>query len=327
LDALGDRERHLDGGTWLETLVPFVASLFVRTAYFKTQFESRFPGLTGPAAGVDAAGEADRWHDNTLQGAQLEWQRLLAPTMAARWIVLHGSGAPILATNDTARCVTSNPTTGEVAYGIPLDVCKVLLVARQETRRILDWDGRRWMAVVQHEDVSDERLLGCRRAIQLAAFMEVYGPTRESVGAHRDIETYPSGAEYLATTGGPGLIPYEHDYLRALTLLQMTPKEVARYDGHFDWPAIARVYGGVVIFPVNLPRFPGGIVGAPRSMYLDITRFSPDDVTNAANKPGQPPPEPKFSPVLRELLARDYGVNLGGGVPGIQAEDDDGGVW
>src|SRR5207248_171131 len=69
---------------------------------------------------------------------------------------------PLLATNDIAHCLMrKRAKPDEVAYGFPIDTSTVLVIERQVVRRLLDWAGSRWIAVVEHADLSDDDLIDC----------------------------------------------------------------------------------------------------------------------------------------------------------------------
>jgi len=313
INALDDRSTPLDGHLWAEVLVPFVSSLFIRGIDFAGRYETRIPGLTGPPTDESAEPLFESWRDNTLSARQIEWQRILAPIMSAQWTVVHGSGTPVLATNDVAHCLMTKlgHRPDDVSYAIPISTSSVLVLERRAVRRILDWDGQRWTAPIAHRDTTDDDLTNCSRAIQRGAYMEVYGPTREVVA----LPTPDFRSKVPAV--GPGLLipharsrallPYLEDYFRVLTLLGYSPTEYqARQEG-IDWAVVAQSWTSMVQLVVNMPRFPGGIAVSPLAAYVDLTRFSIEDVESALGR--QPEDMPPIStaprPELRALMEDD----------------------
>lgn len=306
LDSLADATIPLDGRTWAQVLVPFISSLFIRGIDFEERFTSRIPGVTGPASDGSAEAPIASWHDNALAGAMIEWQRLLPVSLTAEWIVLHGSGAPILSTNDVGHCLTSPP--GEphrVAYAFPLDPARMLVLERRPARRILDWDGGRWTAPIEHRAIPDAVLMGARTALQHGAVREVYGPTLESVESADPQfrpEVGPVGPHFLLP--GPrtrAMIPYLEDYFRVLTLLERTPREPLGKD--IDWEIVAKHWKAPVQIATNLPMFPGGLALVGSSFYLDLTRFTIEDViANIGTSPVAPVPTSP-SPTLQRLIS------------------------
>lgn len=305
LDALSDPSTPLDGRIWVQVLVPFISSLFIRGLDFKRRYASRLPGITGPADDGSASVPLDSWHDNTLTSALIEWQRLLAPIIAAQWIVLHGSGTPILATNDVAHCLTSPPGERDrVAYAFPLDPSTMLVLERRPVRRILDWDGTHWIAPVEHKLMSDADFMIARLAIQHGALQEVYGPTRESVAFPAPAfkpEVGPVGPHFLLPTPRMrALIPYLEDYFRLLTLLDGDPANAL--EGRIDWTVVATFWNAPVQIGTNLPAFPGGIALVGTSIFLDLTRFSIEHVERSVGEQQLDHVSPDLSPNLRALL-------------------------
>jgi hypothetical protein len=82
LDRL-DRCESIALQSWLRTLVPFVASIFIRGNDFAARFEAR---RVVQASGVSSS-------DNTNGARLIELQRLFAPVLCARWVVLHQKSA------------------------------------------------------------------------------------------------------------------------------------------------------------------------------------------------------------------------------------------
>ena len=314
LTALESQAVPLDARTWAEVLVPFVSSLFIRGLDFASRYESRIPGITGPGGDPTAEQIVESWHDNTIAARQLEWQRLLAPVMSAQWTVVHGSGSPILITNDVAHCLMTKQggSAGDVSYAIPISPSSVLVLERRTVRRILDWDGDAWYAPVDHRQTTDEDLRGCRRAIQEGAVREVYGPTREAVAfPAQDFQPKmpPLGPGFLLPfPRGRGLLPYIDDYFRVLTLLDSSPADYYAMDEKIDWTVVSRSWGSLVQVILDLPRFPGGLAISSFGVYLDLGRFTVDDVEAAMGRDSAElapaPTEPR--PELLRLLQDDF---------------------
>jgi hypothetical protein len=325
LDALNNASVPLDGRLWAEVLVPFISSLFIRGLEFIQRYQSRLPGLTGPPED-DSPPLFPSWHDNTLAGRDIEWQRILAPIMSAEWTVVHGSGEPLLITNDVGHCLMvkkGHQPGDDVSYAFPITSSSILVLERRVVRRILDWDDHGWTAPIVHRDVPDWELVNCRQAMQHAAQREVYGPTRDAV-------TFPtkdfrpsvpaSGPEALfphfppadrSTISNRPLLPYLYDYFKILTMLDSSPMEfLARPDSEtFDPTVVARVWGGIFQVIVDMRPFPGGLAITPFAAYLDLGRFTAEDVRQSLGKQGEDltptqwPTEPR--PELRELMVED----------------------
>ncbi len=311
LDALAQPDRPLDGRIWVQVLVPFIASLFIRGIDFTRRYEARIPGITGPGDAESAWMPLESWRDNALTSGQIEWQRLLAPVMVAEWIVLHGSGAPILPTNDIAHCLTTPPNEPHrTAYAFPLDPSTMLVLERRPVRRILDWDGARWVAPISHKSMPDAELKDAVRALQHAAVRELYGPTLDSVrfpDAAFEPEVGPLGPVLLLPSPRlRSLIPYMEDYFRLLTLLERGPVDGA--DGSIDWSVVAQFWHGIVQVGVDFPAFPGGVAVFGNSVYLDLTRFSIEDFERTISNAELEPVSMELSDALRQLLDEEHVV-------------------
>ena len=90
---------------WLRSLVPWVTSAFVRGG-----------GVRGALLGTASkmgAGPGENTADNANLARLLEFQRLLAPVMAARWMVLHRKSGEPFVINDLSLTLTQDPSTGE----------------------------------------------------------------------------------------------------------------------------------------------------------------------------------------------------------------------
>lgn len=283
LDALEEREHPLDGALWAKVLVPFVSSLFVRGLDFATRFRQR---LTHGSAQLD---QLFTWPDNAIVGMAIEWQRLLAPTMAAEWSVFHGSGNVLLPTNDVAHTIMKHPVNGSICYAIPVSPTCVLALSRQTVRTMLRWDEESlsWVAPINHYELTDENFSRGRRALQESSQFEIYGPTKESVEFVRDpsvpVPIPAGGALIVPTASSRALIPYIEDYFMLLTLVERTPKELIAGAIQIDFQVVSQYWGGMVQIPINVPRFPGGIFffregHIAGEIGINMTRYSEKDV-------------------------------------------------
>jgi hypothetical protein len=323
LNALGDRSRPLDARLWAEVLVPFVSSLFIRGLDFTKRYQERMPGFTGPVGDEAESPLFGSWHDATIAARLLEWQRIIAPVMSAEWNVVHGSGEPILITNDIAHCLMlkAGGSPEDVSYAFPVTTSSILVLERRVVRRILDWDGQDWTAPIVHRDVPDWELMNCRAAMQHAAQREVYGPTREAVMfPTTDFEpSVPaSGAEALfphfppdnrSTISNRPLLPYLYDYFRVLTMLDTSPSDFRNRTGmeQIEWSTIEKSWGGMVQYIVDMPWFPGGLACSPFSVYLDLGRFTVEDVNQSIGRQSEvmAPASTEPRPELAALLVQD----------------------
>ena len=129
----------------------------------------------------------------------IEWQRLLAPIMTAKWRVVHGSGASPMCTSDAGRGLIPLPEGQGAHYCFPIDPVTVLVLERRQIRLVLEWSGNKWVAPIAHRNAPDEYFEFFRSAVQHTAFNELYGPTKESVRFPTDgfEPLNPLGPEFL----------------------------------------------------------------------------------------------------------------------------------
>lgn len=123
-------EASVPAAPWLRILVPFATAVFARGREFARQFET-YPPISEVADLFDPG-----WlHDNTNAMRVMRLQRLLAPVMAARWIVMHTNEDETVITNDL--CYTMfllpNTTTRALALPIGLNAVLALVLAPQMT--------------------------------------------------------------------------------------------------------------------------------------------------------------------------------------------------
>jgi len=210
----------------------------------------------------------------------------------------------------------------DVSYAFPITTSSFLVLERRVVRRILDWDADQgWTAPIVHRDIPDWELVNCRNAMQHAAQLEVYGPTREAV-TFPTTDFQPSvpttGPEALfphfppedgSTISNRPLLPYLYDYFRVLTMLGTSPSEFRDRTGteQIDWTVVEKSWGGIVQFIVDMPWFPGGLACSPFSAYLDLGRFTSEDVNESLGKQGEdmPPTSTEPRPELHALIVQD----------------------
>jgi len=93
-------------------------------------------------------------------------------------------------------------------------------------------------------------------------------------------------------------------------VITMLDKDLAgAMEGNIDWTVVAQSWGGIVQMILNAPRFPGGIAVCGNSVYLDLTRFTIEDVEQRLGTQELPKVPLEPSPALRALLEK--GVHLG----------------
>lgn len=207
LDQLSDGDtREIDAETWLRVLVPFAAALLLRGPDFEERFAER-PVIK--ALGDRMQGRPDP--------RPFELQRLLAPVLAARWLVIHTQEDELLLTSDTGWAPFIEPTRKRVACAIPLDTRTVLALVPNAIRTVFVWNTSRWMTPVQQVTLAKDDYHIFRQNLADFASRQVFGPssaTIESVRENLDaspgvrwnpFHLLPSGVRTDPLTSSPGI--------------------------------------------------------------------------------------------------------------------------
>jgi hypothetical protein len=149
LEALCYGTTELDADTWLRVLVPFVAALLLRGPDFEKRFTERAIRHFGDEL-------RERMEETAGEARVMELQRLLAPVLAARWVVMHASGDTPVITSDVGWAPYGDPVNGEMGFAIPLNPKTILGLVPRRTRFVLAWNGTGWSALIDHRELSGE---------------------------------------------------------------------------------------------------------------------------------------------------------------------------
>jgi hypothetical protein len=239
----------VNADTWLRVLVPFVAALLLRGPDFGERFDRRLAELVPDLkrrTGVDAR--------------PFELQRLLAPVTAARWVVMHATGSSPIVTSDMAWAPYSNPLQDELGFAIPLDLRTVLGLVPRRTRRVLQWKGTGWSAMIEHRQLDPGNHERLNQTVTSWAYRQVFGPTYESVASLQTVlnsqgsiaaEPFPFGP--LGEQQGP---PNEFTWHRLVAASKKSLDDTSLAEFGFDPAALVGGWSPVVVLPLNLPEFP-----------------------------------------------------------------------
>lgn len=262
LDALTNAPLGLiDGHTWLRTLVPFVTSLFVRGLDFAARYEGR------PT--VRASGRSSP--DNTNAARIIEFQRLLAPIMAARWVVMHASGARPVITNDLGLCEFTAPDHSYSGVAIPIDRCTVLGILPKRGRRLLARCESGWRAEIEHRELTEPSSAALGVAVARYAREFVAGPTAESLEASQSVFNEPPedtpSIHALMGIRHRMLIAHEFEWHRLVSFLASggASESLQKWDPK---AVVEGPHSPVLVLPVNLPEFPTGLSRLDGIVYL-----------------------------------------------------------
>lgn len=205
----------IDAHSWLTVLVPFVASLFVRGPDFNERYEARL-GMKEIYNHI-AKEEPDYPRDNTNMSRLMEFQRLLAPIIAASWTVLHtGEKLPLLI-NERGYTLYRPNGLDQLGWFIPVgyDMAFAIWPTRVNHGRaiIVDTGIAKWKAILEHRTISDEDTKVFNRAIAGVASEFIVGPSETSVSTLiKELQHKPLPAEYVYHNPPPGAVLRLHEH-------------------------------------------------------------------------------------------------------------------
>lgn len=256
IGALEDPSTPLDANIWLRTLVPFVASLFVRGRDFAERYRSRVPD-----------GLLPRITDDAVNNTRLfELQRLLAPVTAARWVVLHHDSRshPFIGNElGLAGCV--DPYTRERGWVFPLSSNLVLMIYPKTVRKVLAVRHGKWVACIEHHAYIPEQTEKMNLTIAQASQEFIYGPSKDSVWPFRQVLNRPPTPLQITMQGWPfaskALVAHEFDWHRLAGIttkgLNSEVNEINLQE--LDFKALSSGWCPRISFPASLPEFRSGL--------------------------------------------------------------------
>lgn len=266
-----------DASTWARTLVPFIASMFVRSPTFTRMFEARL----GPLQAIAPPGNANRMRS-------MELQRLLAPVLAARWVFMHTQGDTSVITSDIGWCGYYDHQYQQPGFAIPLNSSLVVGLVPRRGRLLLDWRDGGWHPVVEHRVLNSENQVELNRTIASMAQSDLFGGTRDAIEACLEVEP-TTDLRLIDALGLFGLpaddeIANELTWHRLASSLNYAPDNPALSGFEMDadelargWhPTAAHVGMNVPSFPPSLYRVNDGSQGEGIFIYLHhVVRAEP----------------------------------------------------
>jgi hypothetical protein len=174
LSALEGTDGLVDARLWAEAMVPFIASLFVRSPDFGDRFGLRFAVLGGDGPALEQS-------DSITQARLFQLQRLFSPVMRASWRLLRCPKGAHLITSNLALAPLSLPQ--RPGWVVPLSRTWALhLKPRPRTPRVwLTAPSGETFVDVEVESVTAERAEVINRALATHAPEEIYGDPEEVV--------------------------------------------------------------------------------------------------------------------------------------------------
>jgi tetratricopeptide (TPR) repeat protein len=267
---------HLYHNDWLRVLVPFAACLLVRAPEFGDRIKNR---MTPTDIIYDYSG---------VNGARImELQRLLAPILAANWIILTLQGDGQIITNDVGWTPYINRINGQKGMAIPLDRKHVLVLIPQMKRSILRVVGGKWVPIIEFDNLDPGAHLSLNDALSNAAQRFLIGPDDSSVMRHlRQSDQAP----LLPEPHQLGFLSVDearaHDFTWHRLVSAVSKGSTGKRSTSFDlnWPAIKSDWAPPVLIPDNLVGFPPALTRKGREIIVDF--YNPEiyyDISRVLN--------------------------------------------
>ena len=260
--------RTLDVITWARILVPFVTCLFVRGPEFAIRFDTRLrqQGLLGLRPEPD----------NTNMARIMELQRLLAPILTAKWLVLqiHGDGEVLL--NDLGFAGFVSPGAAEAGFSIPLNRDHVLMVIPQRDRIVASASGNTWLPSIAYSDLDRNNHLQMNDVLAQVAQRFVFGASEEIVRQHlvRSDTVLPvPEVEEMGFIGSRLMRVHEFTWYRLVSVLDKHPLSEHSWSFELDFPAIVSGWAPMPVLPVLGPYYPSAV--SRRGGQLRVTLYDP----------------------------------------------------
>jgi len=263
LDALIDGS--IDGLTWAGTLVPFIASLFVRGPDFNERFEDRSEQIIGDAPWIPEG--------NTNSTRPIELQRLLAPVLAAHWIVAEVQGSGTLVTNDVGFVGFKASTVGAIGVAIPIGLRHVLQLVPSPVRAVSTLRDGIWMPNIQYLGLSDGNHLELNKLMAGEARRFVFGrdvATVEALLDAADVSRAPvPEPAMLGFASGLRARLNEFAWHWLVSILSKPATDRSAWS-EIDWNAVARIWKTTVIFPLNVPMALPALTRVGDTIFIDL---------------------------------------------------------
>lgn len=269
INALVDSSRPLDANVWLRTLVPFVASLFVRGREFNARYENRRPELQN---GLSARGLLNA--DNTNAARLMELQRLLAQVAAAHWGVVRTTNPKANFITNEIGISAARVSGFESTHGwlVPLDRHHILTVTPRRTGAVMTREGLGWKAIIGrlNAQAGEVRQINYTTACMAREFVVAgeQGPLKALRGKWRQ----PPERDWLS--GGWGCsseerVAHEFDWHRLVSVAS-NPYQARPDLQHIDNEIWAQEWCPPPMFPDNLPEFRTGLHLNGRTITLEL---------------------------------------------------------
>jgi hypothetical protein len=251
---------------WLRTLVPFVAAMFIRGDDFAARYEER--GIVKAASGLISP-------DSTNHARLIEFQRLLAPVMGARWAVLRHEGPEPFLLNDLGLMPTRDPVSNIDGFAIPISSCSVLGIFPLEKRTVAQYRNGNWVPVIEYDIFPADEIANFNKAIALAAQEWIAGSEHSVISRSVSYLHAPRQDTRLLMERWPfdheTLVAHDEEWHRLVSATIDNPPPADLPDlRHFSVAALIRGYCPAFINTLNMYRMPTGLTLSGNSIRLSL---------------------------------------------------------
>jgi hypothetical protein len=284
-------QKTISANTWLRVLVPFVTGLFVRGAEFGKRYESR-PVLKSLYDDKKVFGTPELRSDNTNNSRVIEFQRLLAPVMSARWVVMHTKGEHPVITNELGFTVFQPPYGSDPGIAIPIGPNTILGIIRTWPThgRLIMQDGGtgQWRTLIEHRTLTENDQKNFNEAMADISDGFIAGPTAESLEPHKEALARTKLKAEIVEAFWPNpliRVAHEFEWYRAVTAISQKSGNLNQAAlQNRDWSVIGKDWAPMVILPLNLKDFPSGMILQKDKIGLSMTEV-PGFTDGAKNSP------------------------------------------
>lgn len=265
---LGLIDNRVDAKVWIRTLVPFVASLLLRAPEFEWRFKKRIKDLA-PENNTDT------------NGARLfELQRILAPILAADWIVLEIKGAGSVILNDVGFTPFVDGPTSKCGYAIPLDIKHILILVPNRKRAVAKLINNTWYPMIKYANLLTGHHFSFNRQLAVFALNFIIGPSENSIkpyiNASRPSEPIKFEEFHTDFISGSLMAVHEFTWHRLASLLERDPRGVSDGTVEIEYDNLVKGWCPPIILPINLPEFPSSVDVVGEEIIVNLYDYDID---------------------------------------------------
>lgn len=253
---------QVDAKTWIRILVPFVASLLLRSPEFEERFNRRIENLLGEK------------RTDTNNARLFELQRLLAPILVADWKVLRITGAGSVIVNDVGFMPFLDGPTSKCGFAIPLDLKHILILVPNRRRTVAKLLNKKWYPIIEYADMPTGHHFSFNETLSVFASKFIIGPTKISltpyISCSRPSEPIKLEEYHTDFISGSLMVVHEFTWHRLASLLERDPCELAEGTVEIDYSNLVKGWCPPIFIPFNLPEFPSSVEVAGEDIIVNL---------------------------------------------------------